>query len=103
MPVSVEFEIEEIPEIQRAAAVGVGPAGLQQIVAVIEVLNSSTIIQAAPMSLVTKIRSITSSNIAAVLTVKRLPVDRRHNSKIDRVLVKLWADKALSGEKVRTK
>lgn len=103
MPVSVEFEIEEIPEVQLAAAVGVGPAGRQQIVAVIEMLNTSTIIQAAPMSLVSKIRSITSSRIAAVLTVKRLPVDRRHNSKIDRVLVKLWADKALSGEKVNTK
>lgn len=103
MPVSVEFEIEEIPEIYLAAAVGVGPPGLQHIVAVVEVLNSSKIIQAAPMPLVTKIRSITSSNIAAVLTVKRLPVDRRHNSKIDRVLVKLWADRALSGEKVKTK
>ena len=71
--------------------------------AVLQVLNNSTIIQAAPISLVTKIRSITSFNIAAVLTVKRLPVDRRHNSKIDRVLVKLWADKALSGKKVNTK
>jgi hypothetical protein len=35
--------------------------------------------------------------VAAVLTVPRLPVDRRHNSKIDRTRLGRWAGAVLAG------
>ena len=35
--------------------------------------------------------------VAAVLTVPKLPVDRRHNSKIDRTRLGLWAEALLAG------
>ena len=40
--------------------------------------------------------------IAAVLQVRHLPVDIRHNSKIDRVAVGLWAQRVLDGRRPGT-
>ena len=37
--------------------------------------------------------------LAAVLTVRRLPTDIRHNSKIDRAAVARWAGRVLAGER----
>jgi hypothetical protein len=37
--------------------------------------------------------------IAAVLAVRTLPVDIRHNSKIDRVAVGRWAQRVLDGRR----
>jgi hypothetical protein len=42
----------------------------------------------------------TGIEIAAVLTVGSLPVDIRHNSKIDRVRVGQWAQRVLDGGRV---
>ncbi|WP_341849206.1 hypothetical protein [Auritidibacter ignavus] len=38
--------------------------------------------------------------VAAVLVVDSIPVDIRHNSKIDRSRLARWADRALTGGKV---
>lgn len=36
-------------------------------------------------------------DVAAVLLVPALPVDKRHNSKIDRTRVARWAEQVLAG------
>ena len=36
-------------------------------------------------------------DVAAVLTVPRIPVDKRHNSKVDRSSVARWAERVLAG------
>jgi hypothetical protein len=36
-------------------------------------------------------------DIAAVLVVPSVPVDKRHNSKIDRTRIAAWAGKVLAG------
>jgi hypothetical protein len=41
--------------------------------------------------------------VAAVLTLGALPVDIRHNTKIDRTAVAEWASAVLSGSKARRK
>ncbi|MEH0058868.1 MULTISPECIES: hypothetical protein [Auritidibacter] len=38
--------------------------------------------------------------VAAVLVVDSIPVDTRHNSKIDRSRLARWADRVLTGGKV---
>jgi hypothetical protein len=42
-----------------------------------------------------------SQPVAAVLQVGTLPVDIRHNTKIDRTLVATWAERVLSGERAK--
>jgi hypothetical protein len=39
-------------------------------------------------------------DVAAVLVVRRLPVDIRHNSKVDRARLARWATRVLAGERV---
>ena len=41
--------------------------------------------------------SLYAQPLAAVLTVPKLPVDIRHNSKIDRARLGRWADALLAG------
>ena len=42
----------------------------------------------------------TGADLAAVLVVDALPVDRRHNAKIDRTALAAWAERFLAGESV---
>ena len=81
--------------------VGVGPTGTQQVVAVVvpaadrgrpgrwpaPALAAAVRAAAAPVPM------------AAVLTVRRLPTDIRHNSKIDRAAVARWAGRVLAGRR----
>jgi hypothetical protein len=39
-------------------------------------------------------------DVAAVLVVSSMPVDKRHNSKIDRTRMAAWAEKVLTGGRV---
>jgi acyl-CoA synthetase (AMP-forming)/AMP-acid ligase II/pimeloyl-ACP methyl ester carboxylesterase len=96
-PVSREHAIEGLDGVTAAAVVGVGPAGSQQIVAVVE----GTDTRVADHDLTRRVREIAGSDIAAVLEVPRLPVDRRHNSKVDRTLLAGWADAVLRGGRLR--
>ena len=75
------------------AVVGVGPAGTQQVVVVLAGDNGPL----APLELADTARAAAGHDVAAVLVMKALPVDIRHNSKIDRVAVARWADRQLSG------
>jgi predicted regulator of Ras-like GTPase activity (Roadblock/LC7/MglB family) len=47
-----------------------------------------------------RIRDAVPVDVAAVLTVSSLPVDKRHNSKIDRTKVAAWASKVLAGQRI---
>ena len=78
--------------VDRAAAVGVGPAGTQQVVVV--VVPDATAPPAgsrAAAPLAEQVRAAMRVDVAAVLVVPALPVDKRHNSKIDRTRVARWA------------
>ena len=76
-----------------AAAVGVGPAGTQQVVVVLEGPGEPL----APDGVTRLVRRAAGVEIAAVLVMRKLPVDIRHNSKIDRAAVGRWAAGVLAG------
>ncbi|BAN02702.1 alpha/beta fold hydrolase [Ilumatobacter coccineus] len=79
----------------RVAAIGVGPAGVQQLVVVIESPDQS--VGLAPAGTVAAVRDIVDHPVAAVLITDGLPVDIRHNAKIDRTAVATWAGGVLDG------
>ena len=70
-----------------AAAVGVGPAGTQQVVVVVVPTEAPRRPDLARAALAERVRAAASVDVAAVLVVPALPVDKRHNSKIDRTRV----------------
>jgi acyl-coenzyme A synthetase/AMP-(fatty) acid ligase len=99
-PVGIEHAAEAIAGVARAAAVGVGPAGTQQVVVVAELDDPVRKPSLAGDELADRIRSAVPVDVAAVLTVSSLPVDKRHNSKIDRTKVAAWASKVLAGQRI---
>ncbi|HEX7221766.1 MAG TPA: hypothetical protein VF231_00840, partial [Candidatus Limnocylindrales bacterium] len=98
-PVGAEQRIERVGGVRRAAAVGVGPRGLRQTVAVIETLPAARRPGLADPALARAVREAAGISVVAVLTVPRLPTDIRHNSKIDRSRLSAWAERVLSGRK----
>ena len=99
-PVGPEQRIESIASVARAAVVGIGPAGTQQVVAVLETAPASRRVALAPAELAAEVRRVVELPLAAVLVVQRLPTDIRHNSKIDRSALSAWADGILSGKRM---
>jgi olefin beta-lactone synthetase len=97
-PVPVEIEAETVQSIGRAAAVGVGPIGVQQLVVVVEGDHDGL----APESLADAVRQAVTAPVAAVLSRKKLPVDIRHNAKIDRAALAAWATDVLDGKRAKT-
>ncbi len=99
-PVGVEQRVETLPEVTSAAVVGVGPAGTQQVVVV--VVPTAKAPRRHPLAtgdLAAAVRETAEVDVAAVLVVPALPVDIRHNSKIDRAAVGVWAARVLAGGK----
>lgn len=96
-PVGPEQAIESVPAVARAAVVGVGPCGTQQVVAVLETIPAARRVSLAGAVLAASVRASTSLPIAAVLVVPRLPTDIRHNSKINRTRLADWATRLLAG------
>ena len=104
-PVGVEQRVQALPVVARAALVGVGPAGTQRCVVVLEVRGGSSREDAvpvppglAPLGLSAQVRAAAAPvDVAAVLVVGALPTDVRHRSKIDRARVGTWADGVLAG------
>jgi len=94
--VPIERRIERALGGGRVAAVGVGPAGTQQIVIVVERLHDDADDDDA---LTAAVRAAVNRPIAAVLTLSTLPVDIRHNAKIDRTALADWAGSALAGRR----
>ena len=96
-PVAVEQRAESAG-VPRAAAVGVGPRGTQQLVVVAEGQRPGLV--EGPLA--DAVRAAVGHPVAAVLGIERLPTDIRHNSKIDRALLARWATTVLSGRRVPT-
>lgn len=98
-PVPVEVAVEAaVAGVQRCAAVGIGPVGCQQLVVVIERAGDDGL---ADTALAAQVRAAVDHPVAAVLQVAALPVDIRHNTKIDRTLVARWAAGVLSGQRTK--
>jgi acyl-coenzyme A synthetase/AMP-(fatty) acid ligase/pimeloyl-ACP methyl ester carboxylesterase len=94
-PVGPEQRLERLDAIQLACVVGVGPVGYQVVVAVVEApLHAPGV---ASIELTDALRQAAGIEFAAVLVVDELPVDIRHNSKIDRQRVARWASGVLAG------
>lgn len=98
-PGGPEDDIQQLAAINRVAIVGVGPVGTQAVVAVIEPYDTSLKPGLAPTDLTDAVRNATDVEIAAVLVTKTVPVDIRHNSKIDRPRLAAWAAHVLAGGK----
>jgi acyl-coenzyme A synthetase/AMP-(fatty) acid ligase len=95
-PVPIEIAAESVAGVERAAAVAVGPHGVQQVVVVVEIAERAD--RAAPAELAAAIRAACAPQaIAAVWTSKALPVDIRHNAKIDRTVLGRTMERTLSG------
>ena len=93
----VERKVERDLNLTRVAAVGVGPHGCQQLVVVLE--DSASNDGLASTDLTARIRSTVEYPVAAVLTLRSMPVDIRHNAKIDRTAVAAWANDVLAGRR----
>ncbi len=100
-PVGIEHAIVEISDIAQAAVVGVGPAGTQQVVIVVVPAAHLRRADLADVDLADRVRARAGDiDVAAVLAVPSIPVDKRHNSKIDRTRVARWAERVLSGGRI---
>ena len=104
-PVAAEQAVESLAAVARAAVVGVGPAGTQQVVVVAETAASVRRAGLASAELSADVRravlDAVGHRVAAVLVVPQLPTDVRHNSKIDRARLATWAGSVLSGGRMR--
>ena len=113
-PVGVEKVVEQVDGIYMATAVGIdGTQTLGQKVAIVVQLEepsgspkhcdlpTTDAVRAAVAEWSTTIEqrhgATRAIDIVAVLEVPKLPVDRRHNSKIDRTRVAEWANRVLAG------
>ncbi len=97
-PVPLEIAVEAVPTVQRAAAVAVGEPGTQFIVIVVETQERND--GPAPAQLAVLIRqAVAPVSVAAVWTTKKLPVDIRHNAKIDRTALGISMLRVLSGSR----
>lgn len=104
-PGGIESIVNRLPTVYRSAVVGVGPRGSQVVVVVIDPEQGSGIKPGlAPIELADAVRVAVAEHfphdVAAVLVSTTFPTDIRHNSKIDRTRLSLWADKVLRGERV---
>ena len=95
-PVPLEILCETISGVKRAAAVGIGEPGIQKIVIVLETDRRKD--NVATTALMTQVRSLLAHlDVVAVWETNQLPVDIRHNSKIDRTALAQRMQKVLSG------
>jgi olefin beta-lactone synthetase len=110
-PVGIEQRVERIDGVSAAAVVGVGPAGAQVVVAVVVAAGRRPSrpgrrlrpggrgpwLRLAGVELADAVRAGAGADIAAVLLARELPVDVRHQSKVDRSEVARRAGRLLAG------
>jgi acyl-coenzyme A synthetase/AMP-(fatty) acid ligase len=94
-PVGIEQAVQRVPQVVQAAVVGVGPVGTQQFVVIVVTQEPRTGL--ASLELISAVRGAAGVDVAAVLERKALPMDIRHNSKIDRAALAAWAASRLAG------
>ncbi|HEX5615175.1 MAG TPA: AMP-binding protein, partial [Acidimicrobiia bacterium] len=100
-PVGIEQAVEALDSVDQAAVVGVGPKGTQQVVVVVVPRARPRRPELLHGQLAHDVRAVAAVDVAAVFAVPALPVDKRHNSKIDRIRVGAWADALLAGGRMR--
>jgi acyl-coenzyme A synthetase/AMP-(fatty) acid ligase len=102
-PVGVEQRVEALDAVSAAATVGVGPAGAQVVVVVVvpAAARRGAALRLADPGLADAVRQAAGTGVAAVLVTGRLPVDIRHQSKVDRREVARRAARALAGARSR--
>ena len=104
-PTPIERAVDMLDGIRRSAAVGVGPAGAQVVVVIAETSDVGRRPRQSSLDRIDRIRAAvteaTGLDVAACLEVASLPVDRRHNSKIDRTHLADWVTGVLEGGSVR--
>jgi acyl-coenzyme A synthetase/AMP-(fatty) acid ligase/pimeloyl-ACP methyl ester carboxylesterase len=108
-PVGVEQRVEALDAVSAAAVVGVGPAGAQVVVVVVVPASGTTPgkvprrsrLDLADVGLADAVRAAAGIEVAAVLTTGALPVDIRHQSKVDRREVARRAARLLAGARSR--
>jgi hypothetical protein len=91
-PVPIEQAVENLLPDVTVAAVTV-PVGSSS--ALVVVLCDGETTGAAVRPIEMKVREV-APDVVAVLFKKKLPVDRRHNSKIDRIALGQWANEQLT-------
>ena len=99
-PVGAEQAIEELDAVRLAAVTGVGPAGTQAAVAVVETIPPARTAGPAAPGLAARVRAAARAaavEVSAVLVVPARPTDIRHNAKIDRTRLSRWASLVLAG------
>jgi acyl-coenzyme A synthetase/AMP-(fatty) acid ligase len=97
-PVGIEQAVSALPEIAETAAVAVGPIGTQQLIVVVVPVDRRRRPDLADEALADRVRAeVGAADVAAVLVAASLPVDKRHNSKIDRPRIARWAENVLAG------
>ncbi|MFF2029727.1 alpha/beta fold hydrolase [Arthrobacter sp. NPDC058192] len=99
-PVGAEQAIERLDDVGLAAVVGVGPAGTQAVVAVVETVPPARRAGPAAPQLAGRVREAARRagvSVSAVLAVPSQPTDIRHNAKIDRTRLSRWASAVLAG------
>ncbi|MEK9810796.1 MAG: hypothetical protein VW362_10135, partial [Candidatus Nanopelagicales bacterium] len=83
-----------------SACVGVGPAGTQAVAVVLQAPGPA--LGPADVDLTVRVREAvreaTGVDVAAVLTMREIPVDVRHRSKVDRARVAAEATELLAGD-----
>ena len=96
-PVPVEQRIESLPFVRQAACVGIGPLGGAVVAIVyIETAEAKGIAQILQED---EMRAIAGVPLAAMLSVKSLPTDIRHNAKLNREEIAEWANVKLAGNR----
>ena len=99
-PVAIEHAAEGVAGVAQAAAVGIGPAGTQQVILVLVPDVPPRRAGLADFALADAVRGAIPVEVAAVLAVAGLPVDKRHNSKINRPQLSQWAASVLAGNRI---
>lgn len=94
-PVPVEQRVESLDFVRQAACVGVGPKDGS--VVVIVYIESGQGPKLSPLQREDQVRAVAGVPIAAILPVKSLPTDIRHNAKLNREEISQWANKKLAG------
>ena len=99
-PVAAELAAQAAADVPLSALVGVGPPGIQQPVVVL--LHPGPTLGLADVELTIRVRDAvreaTGLTVAAVLTMRSLPVDVRHRSKVDRTRIAREASEYLEGD-----
>jgi acyl-coenzyme A synthetase/AMP-(fatty) acid ligase len=101
LPVQCEAILNQHPDVHRSAVVGVGPVGQQRPALVVEPRPGKWPTSAeARRRLIDELRSLAAGHaitrgIHDVLFYRGLPVDVRHNAKIQREKLAVWAARQL--------